>query len=243
MSSFYQPDIFSYDFGTFLDRPNRFVAYVKYNNEIKRCHVPDPGRLKELLLPETKLLLRIPKNEKNYKTFAAVIGVQLSNNHWVSIDSQLANRFVKHEWKNLPVLKEYNHLQSEYSLNKGSRLDFYLHSENRSLKPCLVEVKTVTLHSPENSGIGKFPDAPSLRASKHLKELINATDQGYRTIVLFITPRIDIKEIRPNNKTDPRFTESLFKASEAGVELMAYNCHFDISGIKFNSEIPVNLII
>ncbi|OLS27285.1 MAG: Sugar fermentation stimulation protein A [Candidatus Heimdallarchaeota archaeon LC_3] len=157
MSSFYQPDNFSYDFGTFIERPNRFVAYVRYNNKIKRCHIPDPGRLKELLLSGVNVLLRIPRNEKNYKTFAAVIAVQLSADNWVSIDSQLANRFIKHEWKYLPSIKEYDSIKPEFSLYNNSRIDFYLHSTKRSIKPCLVEVKTVTLHSAENSGMGELP--------------------------------------------------------------------------------------
>lgn len=241
--SFYIPDKFIYEIGFFIKRPNRFVAFVNFNDNIVRCHVPDPGRLKELLIPNRKVLLRIPKDKANYKTFAAVIGIQLANKNWISIDSQLANRFIRYEWKNLPIINEYDAIKPEFSINKNSRIDFCFSSLKNQSKPCLVEVKTVTLHYPENSGIGKFPDAPTKRGSKHIEELIHSHNQGYRTIILFLTPRIDIKEVRPNKITDPIFTSNLLKASKSGVELIAYRCQFNTKGIKFDSQIPVNLII
>ncbi|MHA1982877.1 MAG: DNA/RNA nuclease SfsA [Candidatus Hodarchaeales archaeon] len=239
--SFYLPENFSYEIGQFIERPNRFVAYVNLKSEIVRCHVPDPGRLKELLIPKRNVLLRIPKDKSNYKTFGAVVGIQLPTEKWISLDSQLANRFIKNEWKNLPIFKDYETIKPEFQINKSSRIDFLLKTSNSGVKPALIEVKTVTLHFPELSGIGLFPDAPTKRGSKHIKELLEAKSNGYRSIIIFVSPRDDINEIRPNFHTDPIFTENLIKASNLGVELYAYRCTFDLKGIKFDSLIPVNL--
>ncbi|MHA1991652.1 MAG: DNA/RNA nuclease SfsA [Candidatus Hodarchaeales archaeon] len=239
--SFYLPDNFSYEIGHFIERPNRFVAYVNLKNEKVRCHVPDPGRLKELLIPERNVLLRIPKDRSRYKTFGAVVGVQLPTEKWISLDSQLANRFIKYEWKKLPIFKDYETIKPEFQINKSSRIDFLLRKHNLNIKPCLVEVKTVTLHFPENSGVGLFPDAPTKRGSKHIEELLEAKSNGYRSIIIFVCPRDDIIEIRPNFYTDPIFADKLIKASNLGVELYAYRCNFDLRGIKFDGMIPVNL--
>lgn len=129
-------------------------------------------------------------------------------------------------------------MESEVSLGK-SRLDFRF-TYNKD-KFCFVEVKTATLIHPEGSGIIKFPDAPTSRGTRHVKELISAKESGYRSMIIFVVPRQDCVELRPNKNIDSIFTETLVHAYEIGVEILAYRCFFDTDGLIYDSQIPVKL--
>src|SRR3989304_8984261 len=84
---------YTFDYGELLDRPNRFLATVRYQGWDVHCHVPDPGRLKEIMLPGRMVLLRFPKHQVARKTVADLIAVQIhETREWVRVDSQLGNR-------------------------------------------------------------------------------------------------------------------------------------------------------
>ncbi len=136
----------------FVARPNRFLSKVRVNGEVVDSHVPDPGRLKELLFPGARVLVE-PKSGENRKTKFATVMVY-SGNELISINSQLPNRFVRHcldhEWIN--EFNGWSVKKQEYTLGK-SRFDFLL---ERGGKEKLVEVKSATL---VEEGIARFPDA------------------------------------------------------------------------------------
>ena len=156
--SFYTTKSFTYGTGIFLERPNRFIAFVKYQEKVLRCHVPDPGRLKEILQPEATVLLRFQKHIETAKTDAGMIGVYLPVEHiWVSTDSQLASRCIRQTWQSLPFFKNYDSIKPEFTYGE-SRIDFLLRKETGN-QQCLAEVKTVGLKKEDN--IGYFPDAPT----------------------------------------------------------------------------------
>lgn len=171
------------------------------------------------------------------KTDASVIGVLTKSKLWVSIDSQLANRFIRSCWKSLPVLNEFTTMKSEVKFG-SSRLDFQF-TKDKDKSVCLVEVKTATLVLPEGSGVTKFPDAPTSRGTRHVQELVSAKQSGYQAMIIFVVPRIDSIEVRPNEVTDPLFTKTLVQASKAGVDMIAYRCSFSPSGLQFDAQIPV----
>ena len=234
--SFYTTNDFNYDFGLFVDRPNRFIAHVQFQGKVLRCHVPDPGRMKELLTAGVKVLLRFPINPSQYKTEAALIGVFLSDkNIWVSIDSQLATRYIKHQWTELPFFKNFDYIRPEFSFGE-SRLDFLL--QKKGLLDCLVEVKTVTL---VEKNIGLFPDAPTKRGTKHVYELIKAVEQGYNAAVVFFVPRNDAIIVKPNKHLDKDFYLAVKKAMESKVEFVVLRYIFEPEGIIFDQEIPFSL--
>ena len=186
--SFYTTKTFTYDIGEFLDRPNRFIAMVKYKGSILRCHVPDPGRLKELLHPHVQVLLRFPET-LNGKTQAGMIGVYVADlKIWVSTDSQLASRCIREEWEYLPYFRDYETIKPEYTYGE-SRIDFLMENPSANEK-CLIEVKSVGLKKDDN--IGYFPDAPTKRGAKHVRELMKAALEGYKAIILFFVPREDV---------------------------------------------------
>ena len=116
-----------------------------------------------------------------------------------------------------------------------SRFDFQL--EFLDVK-AFVEVKSVSLGE---EGVGKFPDAPTQRGVKHLKELIALQEQGFRTVVLFVSQRSDARSIISNDQIDPLFGEWLRKAHLASVELYAYNCRVTKNTVSIKNQIPVNI--
>lgn len=230
---------YEYDLGVFIDRPNRFIAHINYKSKILRCHVPDPGRLKYLLLPKSKVLLRFSPNQDTQKTDASVIGVfNKQSNIWVSLDSQLANRFIKHNWEDLPIFKNYNSIISEFK-HQTSRLDFLLTNTNTNSN-CLVEVKTATM---VHNGIGKFPDAPTKRGTRHVHEITKAIinqefDHG---LVTFVVPRSDVNVVKPNKQLDPDFYNAVKIAMEKKVQFLVLKCDFTTNGLIFLKEIPFML--
>ncbi len=118
-----------------------------------------------------------------------------------------------------------------------SRLDFLLRGED--LPPALVEVKSVSLCV---DGRGLFPDAPTVRGARHLRELIRAVSEGYRAYSVFIAQRSDVKTISPNRETDPDFADTLREAQESGVRLLGFSCSVTPEEIVFDpSGLPVVL--
>lgn len=233
--SFYTSKDFTYGQGIFIERPNRFIAFVKYKEQTLRCHVPDPGRLKEILYPGVTVLLRFPVVKTTEKTDAGLIGVyDPAGDVWVSTDSQLASRYIRQEWKHLPVFQEYDFIKPEFTYGE-SRIDFLLKKTTES-QQCLIEVKTVGLKKEDQ--IGYFPDAPTKRGARHVRELLKAAQEGYRSVVVFFVPRIDITQVKPNKSLDREFYKAVKEAEKGGVTFVALRFVFTPQGIKFDCEIP-----
>ena len=198
--------------GEFVDRPNRFIANVIIDNNVEICHVKNTGRCKELLVKGTTVYLQKSDNP-NRKTKYDLIAVQ-KGDRLINMDSQIVN-YVALE--SLPKLFDnIKSVKSEYKYN-NSRLDIYIETDTDKI---FVEVKGVTL---ENDGVVSFPDAPTERGVKHLKELQKAVTEGYKAYVLFVVQMSDVKYFEPNDKTHPEFAEELKKAK------IVYECNrFDL---------------
>lgn len=198
--------------GQFCSRTNRFVAEVMINGKQETVHVKNTGRCKELLLPGTEVVLEISDNSSR-KTKYDLICVYKENLGWVNIDSQVPNKVVK-EWL---AKQDYDMIRPEYSIG-NSRIDFYMEKDGQKY---LMEVKGCTL---EIDGIGYFPDAPTERGVKHLRELQKAAQKGYQCYVAFVIQMEGIHEVRPNVKTHPEFGVALEEARQAGVQVLCLGC-------------------
>ena len=196
----------------FCSRTNRFVAEVMINGKQETVHVKNTGRCKELLLPGTEVVLEISDNPSR-KTKYDLICVYKENLGWVNIDSQAPNKVVK-EWL---AKQDYDMIRPEYSIG-NSRIDFYMEKDGQKY---LMEVKGCTL---EIDGIGYFPDAPTERGVKHLRELQKAAQKGYQCYVAFVIQMEGIHEVRPNLKTHPEFGVALEEARQAGVQVLCLGC-------------------
>ena len=220
----------------FVNRPNRFVAYVMLNDEIIKVHVPNTGRCREILKEGTVVVLR-KGNGSERKTPYDLIGAY-KGDMFINIDSQIPNSVVDEALKNgaISSLKEYKIIRREKTF-ENSRFDFYL-QKDISDKGYFLEIKGVTL---EEDGIARFPDAPTERGSKHLIELIKAKNEGYGAGVLFLLQMKGPRIFMPHEKMDKKFAESLRIAEDNGVNIFAYDCILDEDFITLDKEIPYNL--
>lgn len=198
--------------GIFLERPNRFIAKVEIDGIIETVHVKNTGRCRELLIPGVKVILEQSDNPLR-KTKFDLIAVYKKNFGLINIDSQAPNKVVS-EWLSE---KNYDFIKPEYSFGK-SRIDFYMEKGNEKF---LLEVKGCTL---EIEGKGFFPDAPTERGVKHLRELSAASKNGFRCVVAFVIQMEGVYEVFPNIETHPEFGVALEEAKNAGVEVWFLKC-------------------
>ena len=203
----------------FISRSNRFIANVEIDGVIETVHVKNTGRCLELLIPGVEVYLERSDNADR-KTRYDLIAVRKSNGVLFNIDSQAPNQVVR-EWLEKQA---YTKIIPEYRYG-GSRIDFYMERENER---CLLEVKGCTL---EVDGIGYFPDAPTQRGVKHLRELVQAKREGYRAYAAFVIQMDGVTEVRPNAATHPEFAAAWAEAEAAGVELLMLRCHVTPDGI------------
>ncbi len=205
---------------TFLDRPNRFIANVDIEGQIETVHVKNTGRCKELLIPGCEVWLHAPGTPSR-KTKYDLVAVRKSNGILFNIDSQAPNKVVN-EWLQG---QDYDTVVPEYTYG-DSRIDFYM---TRGEEQFLMEVKGCTL---EVDGIGYFPDAPTKRGVKHLRELTKATKDGYKAMLAFVIQMDGVSEVRPNIETHPEFGTALSEAKAAGVEVLFLKCHVEPDLLK-----------
>jgi len=221
--------------GVFLERPNRYLARVEINGEETFAHVPDPGRLPGLMIPGRRVRLIHQPGPKRKTDYSLVL--VRHGSIWVSVFPVFANALVGDalEEGKIDGLKGYGSYAREARMGK-SRFDFRLdYPGNRT---AFVEVKSVSF---VEDTVGKFPDAPTERGARHLRELTDLKGQGYRAAVVFVSQRSDSRSVRPNDPVDPQFGECLRRAREAGVELYAFNCRVTPSSVSLKDPLPVNL--
>lgn len=211
--------------GRFVERLNRFVAKVEIKGLTETVHVKNTGRLGELLVPGCDVWLTAP-GTPDRKTKYDLIVVRKSDGKLFNIDSQATNKVTK-EWLGK---QGYDLVRPEYTYG-DSRIDFYMEkqSPDGSAKRYLMEVKGCTL---EFDGIGYFPDAPTERGVKHIRELIRAREEGYEAILAFVIQMDGVKEVRPNADTHPEFGEAMAEAERAGVRILFLPCHVEPDGLE-----------
>jgi len=217
--------------GVFLSRPNRFIAHISIDGKEEVCHVKNTGRCKELLVSGSQVWCEVSKNPQRKTKFDLIAvkkGLRLIN-----MDSQAPNQAAK-EWLLAGGLGEISNLRAE-TVHGDSRFDFSFIKDG---KPCFLEVKGVTL---ENGGICAFPDAPTLRGSKHLKGLTEAAKAGFGAYVLFVIQMTDVAYLHPNDATDPAFGKALRTAAEAGVQILAADCAVTPNAMEIQKPVAVKL--
>ena len=223
--------------GTFLSRPNRFIAKILVDGKEETVHVKNTGRCKELLIPGVTVYLFVANNE-NRKTKYDLIAVEKIRSDkkplLVNMDSQVPNT-VADEWLRVcGPFSENAVIRREVTFGK-SRFDFYIEDGERK---AFLEVKGVTL---ENDGVASFPDAPTERGVKHINELTECIAQGYEAYILFVIQMKEILYVTPNDVTHKAFGDALRNAEKAGVKILAVDCIVTPDSIKCDKNILVKL--
>ena len=224
--------------GTLVTRPNRFVGEVLLDGEKIICHIPNPGRMVGFLFPGAHVFVEERISPKRKLDYTMLYVKQ--EDVCILINSILSNKIIQEalERRQIAALAHVQLIQPEqkYGAGNHSRIDFLLD------KRIFVEVKA-TNHMEHH--IGYFPDAPSLRAQRHLTELIEVLKQNpkHESFVIFLVQRTDITEVRPFDTIDPKFGRLLREAAQAGVQLLAHQIQIRKKGLQVSlgKEIPVVL--
>ena len=217
--------------GTFLSRPNRFIAKIEIDGKEETVHVKNTGRCRELLPPGAEVWCEVSSNP-NRKTKYDLITVR-KGARLINMDSQAPN-IAAGEWLRSGGLGNVENMKTE-TPHGDSRFDFSFTLDGRQ---CFLEVKGVTL---ENDGVCAFPDAPTERGAKHLRGLTQAAKDGYGAYVLFVIQMSNVKYIHPNDGTDPNFGAALREAAANGVQILAVDCTVTENTMEIRNPVPVIL--
>lgn len=220
--------------GLFVDRPNRYLAEVEVDGAQVKVHVHDPGRLKELLFKGNECLIRYaagPKRKTEWDMIAAALDggyVLVHSGYHRYIAEAILENFEVSPFGKLTEIKpevKFGH----------SRIDFKL--KNKLDEVIWVEVKGCSL---AEEGVAKFPDAPTVRGTKHLESLIAIKEGGERaSVIILVLGEAEIFE--PNGVTDPVFYDTFYKAMNSGVEIYPLRVELDPESgiIKFVKTLPI----
>ncbi|MBQ8360145.1 MAG: DNA/RNA nuclease SfsA [Oscillospiraceae bacterium] len=217
--------------GIFLARPNRFIAHIEIGGQVEVCHVKNTGRCRELLPIGAKVWCERSANPAR-KTRFDLIAVQ-KGSRLINMDSQAPNAAAK-EWLESGGLGAITDLRPECR-HGDSRFDFAFTKDSR---PCFLEVKGVTL---ETGGVCAFPDAPTVRGAKHLRELTKLAQEGFGAYVLFVIQMAEVNYLHPNDATDPDFGAALREAAQAGVQILAMDCAVEADSMALRYPVEVQL--
>ena len=217
--------------GRFVSRPNRFIAHVEVDRQIEVCHVKNTGRCRELLIPGTTVWIDESENP-NRKTKYDLIAVDRGG-MLVNMDSQAPNRLFA-EWAGEGHLGSFDEIRPECRFG-DSRFDFRL---RQGEKLTYVEVKGCTL---EIDGVAFFPDAPTERGVKHIRELMAARAAGHGAMLVVVIQMKGPQYFSPNRATHPAFADALLEAQAAGVEILALDCRVAPNEVHIDGPVPLRL--
>lgn len=218
--------------GRFVRRRNRFIAEVQVGDGIEVVHVRNTGRLRELFIEGVPVLLE-PADNPERKTRYSLVCVK-KKDQWISVDSTAPNQVVEEMVRTGRLFSDVTYMKREKTFGK-SRFDLYV--EHGGQKH-YIEVKGVTL---EVDGIARFPDAPTERGVKHIRELMEAKRQGYMASIVFVIQMKGVHAFAPNWMTHSAFGEVLIEAKDLGVEILAVDCKVTRDSIEGDARIPVIL--
>lgn len=223
--------------GIFISRPNRFIAKVEIDGKEETVHVKNTGRCRELLVSGCRVYLEKSDNPARKTAYDLVAVEKLTESGetlLINMDSQIPN-YAAEQWLKISGMFSENAVIRREVRYGNSRFDIYAEDGSRR---AFIEVKGVTL---EHNGTAMFPDAPTQRGVKHIRELIKCTEEGYEAYILFVIQMESVNEFRPNDATDKEFGKALREAEKAGVKILAQSCVITSDSIEIKSPVKVIL--
>lgn len=222
--------------GIFLSRPNRFIARVLVDGREEAVHVKNTGRCRELLVPGCTVYLEKSENLSR-KTPFDLIAVEKNTEKGtilINMDSQIPNACCAELLPRSGLFSPDAEIKREVKFG-SSRFDICVTENGRK---SFVEVKGVTL---ERDGLALFPDAPTERGVKHVRELIEARNQGYGAYIIFIIQMTGVHTFTPNREMHPEFADALLEAQKAGVKILAFDCIVTPGSITACNPVRISL--
>ena len=218
--------------GSLIKRYKRFFVDIKYKNKIVTAHCPNSGSMMGLLDKGNIAWFSLSDNPKRKLKYTLEM-IQIKNNK-VGVNTQLSNKIVLEalQRKKIGSLIKFNNIKTEVKFSDSTRFDFFL-SNNK--EKCFLEVKNVTLV--RKNKIAEFPDAITLRGTKHLNELCVAKKKGYQSYILYLIQRENCDFFKIANDVDEKYKIAFNKALNNGVKILCYDCKLDTEEIKLNKQI------
>lgn len=224
--------------GRLIRRYKRFLADVDLDDGGRiTAHCPNTGSMLGCDVPGSRVWLSEHDNPKRKYRHSWEL-VEAGPGVLVGIHTGRTNQLVREGIESgvIEPLAGYAQIRGEAAYD-GGRFDFLLESEAEP--PCYVEVKNVT--AAVSGGVAIFPDARSVRGTRHLRDLIGLKASGHRAVMVYCAQRNDAREVRPADDIDPDYGRAMRDAANAGVELLAYRCELDTAGITVAEPIAVVL--
>lgn len=218
--------------GKFIERPNRFIALVEIDGRTERCHVKNTGRCKEIFLPGTTVVLEEPDNPNRKTPFDVIAAYK--GDRLINIDSQAPNKTFLEFLPSSGIISDIEEIRPEYT-HGDSRFDVFV---KYAKGEAFIEIKGVTL---EKDGLTLFPDAPTERGLKHVRELMQCVDEGYDAYIVFVVQMKDVNGFTPNYEMHKEFGDAVKEASEKGVHVLAFDCDVTEDGMTIKD--PVKIVL
>ncbi|MCD9148013.1 DNA/RNA nuclease SfsA [Pseudophaeobacter flagellatus] len=221
---------------TLLRRYKRFLADCRLadGREIT-AHCANPGSMMGLAEPGMVVWLE-PNDDPKKKLKYGWRLVQHDDGNFTGVDTSVPNRALKAALMagKIPALAAYKTVRPEVKYGDNSRIDFLL--SQPGLPDCYVEVKSVTLS--RQPGLAEFPDSVTARGTKHLNELANMANQGYRAVIFYLVQRTDCSRFALASDIDPTYAAAFKRAQAAGVERLIYTTEISPQAITIGKPLP-----
>jgi sugar fermentation stimulation protein A len=219
-------------------RYKRFLADIVFNEgETVTAHVANPGSMIGMKDPGTKVWVELNNDPKRKLKYSWKLA-EIESGALISVDTHLANTLVEEGLVNgkIPELAAYSKVRREVPYGENSRIDFLLEHETRP--DCYVEVKSVTLRRDSNTA--EFPDSVTKRGQKHLVELSNAVESGFRAVMLFVVQRNDCHRFKLAHDLDPGYFEAMQNALKVGVEVLCFGTKISYEGLELDQRMELH---
>ena len=220
--------------GKLIKRYKRFFADINIKNEIIAAHCPNTGSMMGLLDQNNEVW--ISKNNDPKRKLKYTLEIIKAKDNLVGVNTHLANKIV-YEGLSNNLINEFmnsDSIKPEVYYNKNTRFDFLVNKNNQNH---FIEVKNVTLFRTNN--VAEFPDAVTSRGSKHIKTLIEATEKGYKSYVLFLVQIQNIENFQIAKDIDKIYYENYLLAKKDGVQFLAYRCNIDTNSITIEKKLNI----
>ena len=220
--------------GKLVKRYKRFFTDIKLNKEIIVAHCPNTGSMMGLLDEGNEVF--VSKNNDPKRKLKYTLEIIKVKKNLVGVNTHFANKIAFHGLSNNLIKEVANNknIKPEVFFDKETRFDFLVEKNNQK---SFVEVKNVTLF--RNKKIAEFPDSITSRGSKHLRALIEATEKGYKTYLLFLVQIQGVESFKIAKDIDKEYYENYKLAKKAGVNFLAYRCKISSKEILIEKKLKI----
>ena len=223
-----------------MQRYKRFLADVRLEDgSLVTAHCANSGSMLGCSAPHSRVLLS--HSDSPRRKLPWTLQLLEVNGGWVSVNTLLSNRVVEEAMVrgDLAGFDGYGQVRREVRYGKGSRVDLLLEGARGR---CYVEVKSVNL---VHRQVAYFPDAVTTRGTRHLEELAGVVSPtatpSVRAVLFYLVCREDADRVRPADRIDAVYGQTLRRVAQAGVEVVAWRCAVSPTGLELATPLPVDL--